>query len=239
MLIHGYDLEPLGGRRFWVGRRAGDPAQGEGPTVIVKLAPDDPLSVARLLEEQRLLKDVPQAIGLSVINFGFDESVGAWYYVLLSPQPIGTCAISDIPPESLVPKAAQLARGLAMLHSVGIAYRGFRPAPILLSAGMPLLFDFSRAERMGVDLPPGLVRAMSNDALLLAEDRAPGDFDPPEAAMGPHDGRKADVYSLGVFLRHMGLDTVEQRRLIQDLTASEPLARPTLETAIERLTSSE
>jgi serine/threonine protein kinase len=83
----------------------------------------------------------------------------------------------------------QLARAVAHLHSLEIAHRDLKPENVLLDGERNVkLADFGFAHRLDTDN-------------LLATPCGSPSYAAPEILMGkPYDGRKADVWSLGVLL---------------------------------------
>lgn len=97
--------------------------------------------------------------------------------------------------EGVIELAAQIAEGLAHCHRCGIFHRDLKPSNVLLSAaGAPLLLDFnlSTVDR-SLDRPVGgTLPYMPPEMLARLGDQ--------EGELADIDGRRADLFSLGVIL---------------------------------------
>ncbi|MBU2665181.1 diguanylate cyclase [Actinoplanes bogorensis] len=142
--------------------------------------------------------------------------------------------------EQVVALAAQLARGLAAAHRVGLVHRDVKPGNIMVSPGHPAkLIDFGLA-------------LLGGDGAGTGEDQAAGTFlysSPEQSGMlkRPVDAR-SDLYSLGVVLFECltgrlpfeASDVGELLRLhlvapVPDLAALRPGVHPALVAVIGRL----
>ncbi|MFC3744683.1 diguanylate cyclase [Paractinoplanes deccanensis] len=154
-----------------------------------KAAPD---MIAGFRREAALLACVDDAAVTRVHAVGLLDGVPALVLEYIPGGPLADqLAAGPLGPERAVEIAAQLARGLAAAHRVGLVHRDVKPGNIILVPGRPArLIDFGLA-LLGPEGEEG-------------EDRAVGTFlyaSPEQSGMlkRPVDGR-SDLYSLGVVL---------------------------------------
>jgi diguanylate cyclase (GGDEF)-like protein len=155
-------------------------------------AAGDPAVLAGFQREAALLACVDDPAVAKIYAAGLFEGVPA---LVLEHIPGGSLAdqlaLGPLGQEQVVELAAQLARGLAAAHRVGLVHRDVKPGNIMVPPGQPAkLIDF------------GL--ALLGGETAADEDRAVGTFlytSPEQSGMlkRPVDGR-SDLYSLGVVL---------------------------------------
>ena len=150
--------------------------------------------------------------------------------------------------------ALGIARGLQAIHAAGIVHRDLKPGNVLLDArGEPRLADLGLAK----DAADSSVRTRTGVRM-----GTPG-FLAPEVLRGQRAGPAADLYALGVLLYFLHTDDLPfegddagqimqaqlrgptpgaltglppaAARLVADLVAPDPAARPSLAAVIERL----
>ena len=158
-----------------------------------------PEATARLIQEAMLAGQVPHATIVRV----FDCAALADGQVYLAMELLrgesleqrlrrpGTAA-------EVVPLLAELARGLAAVHRVGVVHRDIKPANLFLASGeggvQAKLLDFGVAKLLPGATADAAVRTQAGAVL-----GTPYYLAPEQARGGSIDGR-ADLYALGVIL---------------------------------------
>ena len=152
----------------------------------------------RFLEEARILRRADSDRVVRVHDLG-DLEDGRPYFVMTYADR-GTLAdrlaAGPLPIAPAVQYGADVARGLAVLHAVGVIHRDVNPANVLLCTGRDGI-----GERVLVaDL--GLAKAAAHGSGFTLTVGTPG-YVAPEQLAGAGLDRRADVYSVGMVLHHM------------------------------------
>ncbi|HEV7653810.1 MAG TPA: serine/threonine-protein kinase, partial [Mycobacteriales bacterium] len=153
----------------------------------------------RFEEEARILRRADSDRVVRVHDIG--ELADGRPYFVMTYADRGTLAerIADgpLPVGEALRYGADIARGLAVLHQVGVIHRDVNPGNVLLRSGQ------DGAERVLIaDL--GLAKAAARGSGFTLTVGTPGYTAPEQARPGdvPLD-RRADVYSIGAVLHHM------------------------------------
>jgi eukaryotic-like serine/threonine-protein kinase len=170
-----------------------------GREVAVKVLPlgraADRNSVARFQREARAAAALCHPNVVSVFDAGSDESTrfivmeyvhGVHLGELLSRR-------GPLPVAKAVDLGAQIARGLAAAHSVGIIHRDVKPANVMVDqSGTVKLLDF------------GIARARTDNSLTQTGSvLGSAHYIAPEVARGETAEERSDVYSLGCVIYEM------------------------------------
>jgi eukaryotic-like serine/threonine-protein kinase len=152
----------------------------------------------RFLEEARILRRADSDRVVRVHDLG-DLEDGRPYFVMTYADR-GTLADrlsgGPLPIPVAVQYAADVARGLAVLHAVGVIHRDVNPANVLICTGRDGI-----GERVLVaDL--GLAKAAALGSGITLTVGTPG-YVAPEQLAGTGLDRRADVYSVGMLLHHL------------------------------------
>ena len=152
----------------------------------------------RFLEEARILRRADSDRVVRVHDLG-DLEDGRPYFVMTYADR-GTLAerlaAGPLPIPLAVQYGADVARGLAVLHAVGVIHRDLNPANVLLCTGRDGI-----GERVLVaDL--GLAKAAAHGSGFTLTVGTPG-YVAPEQLAGSGLDRRADVYSVGMLLHHL------------------------------------
>jgi serine/threonine protein kinase len=167
-----------------------------GTRVAVKLLrmeyADDEIAHARFLREARLARELPSRHVVPILELG--ESDGVTYLVMpfyargsLAQRLRGHGRLGLAETTEL---AAQLGRGLDVLHDRGILHRDIKPSNVLLDAdGSAALADF------------GLARAVDSTRLTaVGQLLGTPQYLAPELIEGLEATRASDLYALGCLL---------------------------------------
>jgi serine/threonine protein kinase len=208
---NGWVSAPVRIGRYRVRRRI-----GSGSFAIVWLAQDEildaPVAVKvladnwahhldvreRFLEEARILRRTDSDRVVRVYDLG-DLEDGRPYFVMTYADR-GTLAdrlaAGPLPIPLAVQYGADVARGLAALHAIGVIHRDVNPANVLICTGRDGI-----GERVLVaDL--GLAKAAAHGSGFTLTVGTPG-YLAPEQLAGEGLDRRADVYSVGMVLHHL------------------------------------
>jgi eukaryotic-like serine/threonine-protein kinase len=152
----------------------------------------------RFLEEARILRRADSDRVVRVHDLG-DLEDGRPYFVMTYADR-GTLAerlaAGPLPIPLAVQYCADVARGLAVLHAVGVIHRDVNPANVLLCTGRDGI-----GERVLVaDL--GLAKAAAHGSGFTLTVGTPG-YVAPEQLAGAGLDRRTDVYSVGMLLHHL------------------------------------
>jgi serine/threonine protein kinase len=152
----------------------------------------------RFLEEARILRRTDSDRVVRVYDLG-DVEDGRPYFVMTYADR-GTLAdrlaAGPLPIPLAVQYGADVARGLAALHAIGVIHRDVNPANVLICTGRDGI-----GERVLVaDL--GLAKAAAHGSGFTLTVGTPG-YLAPEQLAGAGLDRRADVYSVGMVLHHL------------------------------------
>lgn len=152
----------------------------------------------RFLEEARILRRTDSDRVVRVYDLG-DLEDGRPYFVMTYADR-GTLAdrlaAGPLPIPLAVQYGADVARGVAALHAVGVIHRDVNPANVLICTGRDGI-----GERVLVaDL--GLAKAAAHGSGFTLTVGTPG-YLAPEQLAGAGLDRRADVYSVGMVLHHL------------------------------------
>jgi eukaryotic-like serine/threonine-protein kinase len=152
----------------------------------------------RFLEEARILRRTDSDRVVRVYDLG-DLDDGRPYFVMTYADR-GTLAdrlaAGSLPIPLAVQYSADVARGLAALHAIGVIHRDINPANVLICTGRDGI-----GERVLVaDL--GLAKAAAHGSGFTLTVGTPG-YLAPEQLAGAGLDRRADIYSVGMVLHHL------------------------------------
>ena len=152
----------------------------------------------RFLEEARILRRTDSDRVVRVYDLG-DLEDGRPYFVMTYADR-GTLAdrlaAGPLPIPLAVQYGADVARGVAALHAIGVIHRDVNPANVLICTGRDGI-----GERVLVaDL--GLAKAAAHGSGFTLTVGTPG-YLAPEQLAGAGLDRRADVYSVGMVLHHL------------------------------------
>ncbi len=168
----------------------------DGAEVAVKLLrpeyADDEVAHARFLREARLAREIESRHVVPILELG---EAGGRTYLVMPFYPRGSLAqrlrtLGQLGLDETADLAAQLGRGLDVLHDRGILHRDVKPSNVLLDAdGSAALADF------------GLARAVDSTR-LTGEGQLLGTphYLAPELIEGLEATRATDLYALGCLL---------------------------------------
>ncbi|HEX6754347.1 MAG TPA: serine/threonine-protein kinase [Mycobacteriales bacterium] len=151
----------------------------------------------RFLEEARILRRADSDRVVRVHDIG-ELDDGRPYFVMTYADG-GTLAdkiaAGPVPVADALRYGADVARGLAVLHQVGVIHRDVNPANVLLLAGR------DGSDRVLVaDL--GLAKAVAHGSGFTLTVGTPG-YMAPEQSAGDGVSKRADVYAVGALLHHL------------------------------------
>ncbi|MBQ1051880.1 serine/threonine protein kinase [Micromonospora sp. C51] len=151
----------------------------------------------RFLEEARILRRAESDQLVRVLDVG--ELADGRPYLVMTYASGGTLAerleTGPIPVREALRTATDLARGVAVLHRLGVIHRDLKPSNVLFT-GPP------DAERVVVgDL--GLAKALAHGSGFTVVAGSPGYMAPEQARLGAGLDERADVYALGALTYHM------------------------------------
>jgi hypothetical protein len=156
----------------------------------------------RFLEEARILRRADSDRVVRVHDLG-DLEDGRPYFVMtyadrgtLADRLADRLAAGPLPIPLAVQWSADVARGLAVLHAIGMIHRDVNPANVLICTGRDGI-----GERVLVaDL--GLAKAAAHGSGFTLTVGTPG-YVAPEQLAGAGLDRRVDVYSVGMVLHHL------------------------------------
>lgn len=216
MRIGRFDIEPFQGQEFWLGRDS----LFESNLVLVKMST---LTDPYVYSEARLISQIGSEAPFKLGDIFLDDAQRRAGYVLVLPGPVETLE-QALSAQEVIEIAKRLGRGLLTLHRAHIAYRNFGRTSFLVSTDHAIPHDFSRAARIRQE--DGSVCAVQRSEEIAEQNRAPADYDPPEAKLDRYDGVKGDIYGLGVLFREIGLGQVGYGWLIDQMMLPQPEKRP-------------
>ncbi len=178
---------------------------------------------ARFTEEARILRRADSDRLVRVLDIG--ELPDGRPYLVMTYADGGTLAdrllAGPLPVETALRVAAEIARGVAVLHGLGVLHRDLKPSNVLFGR------DAGGQERVLVaDL--GLAKALAHASGFTLAAGSPGYTAPEQAQPGGGIDVRADVYALGALTYHML--TGRAPREVSSLravpaAAAEPVAR--------------
>ena len=184
----------------------------------------------RFLEEARILRRADSDRVVRVHDIG-ELDDGRPYFVMTYADG-GTfadlLAAGPVPVADAVRYGAEVARGVAVLHEVGVIHRDVNPANVLLRKGRDGVSD----RVLIADL--GLAKAAAHASGFTLTVGTPG-YMAPEQSSGDGLSKRADVFAVGVLLHHLlsGVaPTAESRPALPD-DVPEPV-RAVLDQAVRR-----
>ena len=218
MRIGRLDVERWRDDRLWLGT---DPLYATG-VVLVSLShiADD-----RIYEEARLVSQIPAEAHFRPIDIIMDAQQAKAGYAMLIPAKVKSLK-DGTSTENVLTIARELARTVLVLHRAGLAYRNFGSSAFLASGEHVVPCDFSRATRLEEGPDYLLVGSPVFDQGIAAPLRQVMPFDPPEVSRESYDGVRADIYGLGMLMAELDPDRSRFGRLIDWMTAREPMSRP-------------
>ncbi|XVV15157.1 serine/threonine-protein kinase [Actinoplanes sp. CA-131856] len=192
--------------RYRVGRRLGSGAfatvwlaydEELNSSVAVKVLADNwthQLDVrARFTEEARIMRRADSERVVRVLDVG--ELTDDRPYFVMTYAPDGTLAerlaTGAMPVAEALRVAVELARGVAVLHELGILHRDLKPSNVLFDGDRVLVADL------------GLAKALAHGSGFTIVAGSPGYMAPEQARIGGGLDERADVYSLGALTCHM------------------------------------
>ncbi|GAB7047168.1 serine/threonine-protein kinase [Catenuloplanes indicus JCM 9534] len=152
---------------------------------------------ARFTEEARIMRRAESDRLIRVLDVG--ELDDGRPYLVMTYATGGTLAErlerGPMPVRDALRVASDLARGVAVLHDLGVLHRDLKPSNVLFT-GEP------GAERVVVgDL--GLAKALAHGSAFTVIAGSPGYMAPEQARLGAGLDARADVYALGALAYHM------------------------------------
>ena len=166
---------------------------------------------ARFEEEARILRRADSDRVVRVHDIGELEDGRPYFVMTYADRGSLGERMGDgpLPVADALRYGADIARGLAVLHQVGVIHRDVNPANVLLRAGR----DGAGERVLIADL--GLAKAAARGSGFTLTVGTPG-YTAPEQARPGEGGldRRADVYSIGAVLHHMltGVAPAEDER---------------------------
>ncbi|MEU8820023.1 serine/threonine-protein kinase [Actinoplanes sp. NPDC048796] len=162
---------------------------------------------ARFTEEARIMRRAESERVVRVLDVG--ELPDGRPYLVMTYAPDGTLAerleSGPLPVAEAVRVSAELARGVTVLHELGVLHRDLKPSNVLFDGDRVLVADL------------GLAKALAQGSGFTIVAGSPGYMAPEQARIGGGLDERADVYSLGALAYHM---------LTGEPPASQPAVRP-------------
>lgn len=163
----------------------------------------DPVSLARFVQEARTAADLDHPNIVKVIDIDVDIHQGAVFLAMehLDGRSLRTILDEEGPlaAERVYRLLAQVAKGLAEAHAVGVVHRDLKPANIMVTRTLSddteraRILDFGVAKLMD---GAGTKATITRRGLAVG---TPAYMSPEQATAEPVDGR-ADLYALGCLL---------------------------------------
>ena len=197
LVLHGYRLERALGAgafaRVYLGQHLHLDRRAAVKVLRGTLAAS-PVARRRMAREASALASVRHPNLVALLDFGLTPS-GLPFLIteLLEGQTLEAAAqrTPRQPPAEVARLGAELARGLAAAHAVGVVHRDLKPANVMLVDGHAKLLDFGLAR-----MTDGPTRLTDLDALI----GTPLYMAPEQIRGASTAGASADLYSLGVLL---------------------------------------
>jgi serine/threonine protein kinase len=157
---------------------------------------------------------------ITVHDYGSDGQ-GPYLVMELAEGPTLQQAVSGLAASEVLDIGAQVADGLAAIHSAGIIHRDVKPANVILSDRGPLLTDF------GIALDPTDTAQITAEGMVVATPS----YAAPEVMAGEPPTQASDVYSLAMTVRESleaagGSPDAALDDSLGVAMASDPAARP-------------
>ncbi|MFF5075576.1 serine/threonine-protein kinase [Actinoplanes sp. NPDC000266] len=194
-----------------IGRYRVDRRLGSGAFATVWLAHDEELSSsvavkvladnwthqldvrARFTEEARIMRRAESERVVRVLDVG--ELADGRPYLVMTYAPGGTLAekleTGPMPVGEALRVSAEIARGVTVLHELGVLHRDLKPSNVLFDGDRVLVADL------------GLAKALAQGSGFTIVAGSPGYMAPEQARIGGGLDERADVYSLGALAYHM------------------------------------
>lgn len=169
-------------------------------TILRKDASDE--IRARFEREASALAQIAHPNVLPLLDHGFDESVGAPYYVMPRVRGLDLGKLlarigGPLAPATAVSLVVQAARGVAAGHAVGIVHRDLKPSNLMLAEEgdgyVVKVSDFGLAK----NLQPAKADSLTASGALLG---SPHYMPPEQSENAKRVDERADVYALGMVL---------------------------------------
>lgn len=173
-----------------------DKKLGREVAVKVLLAPSDERATQRFLSEARILAKVCHPNIVQIYDVGYDGHVPYFVMEHVIGDPISTRLerLVRMPIEECRDVTAQVARGLAAVHALGIIHRDVKAANVIVREdGIVKLVDF------GIARPVEHAPKLTSAGLVMGTPSSMA----PEQLRGEELDQRADVYALGVLLYQM------------------------------------
>ena len=203
------------GSRYLVGKLIGRGAMGRvyagterdsgDPVAIKVLRPElvsDPETVARFLQERRILTSVSSPATVRIIDLVVEGETLAIVMELVNGEDLRRYlrARGTLPPAEAAGLAVQLLTGLAAVHAAGVVHRDIKPENLLLETASPGAAEGAATLKV-TDF--GVARLSYGSLTKLSSVIGTPEYMAPELADGGSAGPAADVYSAGVVLYEM------------------------------------
>ncbi len=173
-----------------------DKKLGREVAVKVLLAPSDQRAIQRFLSEARILAKVAHPNVVQIHDVGYDGHVPYFVMEHVVGEPVSTRLerLGRMPIEECRDVTAQVARGLAAVHALGIIHRDVKAANVIVrDDGIVKLVDF------GIARPIEHAQKLTTAGLVMGTPSSMA----PEQLRGEELDLRADVYALGVLLYQM------------------------------------
>lgn len=162
--------------------------------VLDRAVRDDAAFRKRLVREYRLIAAIHNEFVARIYDQGF---AGEDPYIAMEYLPGGTLAVKmheGLGSRDAIRIAAQVARALDAIHSLGVVHRDLKPQNIMFRAdGRAVLVDFGLAREF----------AKASDITRVGEVLATPRYISPEQCLGLPADPRSDLYSLGAILYEM------------------------------------
>ncbi|XVU27931.1 serine/threonine-protein kinase [Actinoplanes sp. CA-054009] len=148
---------------------------------------------ARFTEEARIMRRADSERVVRVLDVG--ELPDERPFLVMTYADGGTLAerleSGPLPVAEALRVSVELARGVAVLHDLGVLHRDLKPSNVLFDGDRVLVADL------------GLAKALAHSSGFTIVAGSPGYMAPEQARIGGGLDERADVYSLGALTYHM------------------------------------
>jgi hypothetical protein len=152
---------------------------------------------ARFTQEAQIMRQADSDRLIRVLDIG--ELPDGRPYLVMTYAAGGTLAdrlaAGPIPVEAAVRTAADIARGVAVLHDIGVIHRDLKPSNVLFTGPAP------DGRVLIADL--GLAKAIAHASGFTVIAGSPGYMAPEQAIPGGGLDVRSDVYAIGALVYHM------------------------------------